>query len=259
MYLYDAVIETAKALQIAHAGTATGGTTSQLQDTALPFRASWFDAGTLIMQAGGLTGLLIGITTSTTTAINFAAQASAPAAGNKYTAIRGLYTLQALKDAINDALLEMSLITQLDETLTVVDGQEEYTLPDGVQNICRVETTTETAAPYGWGRSFYWHEHAGKLIFDSGHLPSTADTQIRLWYNAPHAAVSVYNDIISPYVNPSRLAWAAAFSAASARARLTQNDERMKEFLTLAQSMKLQLAVRFPIYPMSKDPRLAAY
>jgi hypothetical protein len=260
MYLYEALIDTAKLMIGVHGSAATGGTTIQLQDSLLPFRAGWFDGGTLVMQTGTtLLGKIITITTSTATAINFATQAAAPAAGQIYTAIRGTYTAVDIIRAINGALNEIGEVTNLDETLDVVEDQEEYDLPDGVSNVVRVETTTETAAPFRWSRSFNWRVMAGKLMFDVGRVPGTAGSPIRLWYNSPHSDVAAYNDVISSSINPSRLAWSAAFLAVTERAKLQSNDERTKEFLLLAQGMKAQTAQRFPINKMHRDTHISNY
>jgi hypothetical protein len=258
-FLYDAVIETARIISPIHEGIATGGSTTQLLDSLLPYRPNWFDNGTLIVRDGTLDGQFIQITTSTTGAINFSTLAAAPAAGNRYVAIRSQYNRYEIISAINTALLEFGELTYLDSTLTVVADTEEYSLPSGVSHVVRVETTEETASPYGWGRNFNWREGNGKLIFDAGRYPDAVGTKIRVWYNKLHPAVSAYNDTISDKINIMRLAWAAAIYAVMKRNRETTNETQEKEFLATAQGMKAQLAARFPLVRMERDPHLSNY
>ncbi len=84
------------------------------------------------------------------------------AAGDQYALARAHYKRAALIDAVNQALRDAGTLTQIDQTLTVVDGQTEYALPADVGNLVSVLTTSGTSAPYTWTLSYNWMEVTGE-------------------------------------------------------------------------------------------------
>lgn len=262
MILFDALLETAKQLEEVQSGKATGGTAATLIDAWLTSPANWWKGGTLWVHSGAMAGrtlVILGYDAITQT-VSFAEQPGvAIAAGDLYTLARAHYSRAALVQAINTALTEMGNISQSDQTLTVVQDQEEYALPAGVGNLMQVETTTQTAAPFTWSPSYFWREVGRNLIFDQQMAPTAVGAPIRLYYNLPHTEVEADGDLISFLVHPARLAWAAAYYAAVQRSRIVTNDERMKEFLQTALGMKGVMETKFPLRNMTRAVHMARW
>lgn len=97
--------------------------------------------------------------------------------------------------AINIALEEIGNVTKVDETLTVVNDQTEYSLPSGVSNVVRVQIANSSSADYDYTTIFTWRETNGKLYLPD-ELGFDAGNKIRIYYNDTHDAVSNDADTI---------------------------------------------------------------
>lgn len=116
----------------------------------------------------------------------------------------------AIIDAINLALSDIGFVTQVDETLTVVDDQTEYTLPSGVSNVVRVQVASSASADYDYQTLYNWREIGGKLYLPD-EMAHTAGRKIRVYYNAPHDEVDANTDTISDAIPMSLLTTVAAY------------------------------------------------
>lgn len=257
MNLSEVLLLTADLLGLVHRSTATGGTNGSVIDSALNERTNWFADGTIFFLSGDLAGKTAVITGNNGTTITFPAQSSAVKAGDLYAASRGVYNRAQLVSAINLALQDVGQVTQYNQSLTQVDGQSSYTLPAGISNLVRVDIAQNATEPYEWKRSHYWEEIGGALEFDRGKAPTNTGAPLRLWYNAPHEPVNQDSDPISPVIAPMRLAWTAALYAATDRAKLESNDERLGDFIKMAQTESSIMAVRYPIRNYAIDPHLS--
>lgn len=261
MTLFNALHQTARLLEDVHESLATGGTTSTLVDTTLNFNDSWWTGGTLFIHTGALAGRTIKVTgyNNTTKTVSFAAQTSAIVAGVRYSLARAHFDRQLLVDAINAALGELGTVTQINTALLVTADTTDYTLPAGVANLVRVDTTADLVAPITWSNSHFWREDAGSLRFDNGKAPTEVGAAIRVFYNLPHAEVSADADVIALAINPARLAWSAAYYAVLQRSKVVSNDERLKDFLKMAAGNKAALEIQYPVVKMQPTPKLATY
>ncbi len=186
-FLFEAASKTGAA----RIGTATGGTTSTLIDTAREEPADFWQGGTLFVFTGDNADLIeqvyysngseIGINTTLTDAI---------VAGDEYGLVQPKFNLNLLKQAANNAITSDRALNT-DETLVVVADQEAYILPTGVGNVKRVEIANNSAAPYDYEINYYWHEANGKLYFDVDKLPSDVGNKIRVWYMGLRSALAV--------------------------------------------------------------------
>lgn len=112
--------------------------------------------------------------------------------------------------AINAGLTEIGEVTKVDESLSVVANQTEYTLPSGVYDVVRVEVSEDSEAPYDYDRLFNWQEVNGKLYF-KGEINYTAGRTLRVFYNAKHDAIDDAADIINTGIPISLITACAAY------------------------------------------------
>jgi hypothetical protein len=161
-------------------------------------------------------------------------------------------------DAINLALSDIGFVTQVNETLTVVNNQTEYTLPAGVSNVVRVQVASSSSADYDYETQFNWHEINGKLYLPDS-LKYTAGGKIRIYYNAPHSEVTTDASTISDAIPMPMLATMAAYyyeylqfySQANMGAKDTTILDRLLSDKLLAQQ-------RYSVTRMHRDPILGS-
>lgn len=245
---FDIMLGMVDLLRDTYRGTATGGSTTTLVDAAQTAQNDWFNGGTIFFVTGGNAGksAVVSDYANTTTTFTFAAQTAACANGDQYAVVSKFFPRAELMRAINAALGEIGQSVSTNATLTGASGTYTYALPSGVSNIVRVTVDDEI--------NFYWRERNGYIVFDKGKEPSGSFT---LWYIGRHAAVSADANTISADIEPTRLTWLAAYYAALNRMLNRPGDEpQWKAFLELAQMRNAELAARFPVKRMSRDPHL---
>lgn len=190
-FLFEAASKTGAA----RIGTATGGTTSTLVDTAREEQADFWQGGTLFVFSGDNDGLIEPVSYSNGSEIGInKTLAKVIASGNEYGLVQPKFTLNLLKHAANNAITSDKHITT-DESLVVVADQEAYDLPSGVGNVKRVEIAANAASPYEYETNYYWYEANGKLYFDTDQIPSEAGNKIRLWYMGQRTALALTADL----------------------------------------------------------------
>jgi len=190
-------------------GTATAGATTSLTDTVnLIQNNQYWDKGTLWIRTGTHANKVLAITGYLASKFTFASLgATAIAVGNEYSVIRGHYPYQQITSAIRQALNE-TYVESENETL-VGDGTTlEFTLPNGVSNIKRVEIEYPDSGGYQ-PPSHHWREVGGKLRFDFGYAPYD-DNIIHVFYRDAHPALSSYSTAISNEINTDWLEWKSA-------------------------------------------------
>jgi hypothetical protein len=239
--------------------TTAAGTTTTLVDTTRTESNDYFNGGTIFFLSGALAGgtAVPSDYVQATGTFTIPTQSAAPGSGAAYAVVDKKYRREALVAALNMAILQLGPWPQIDESLTVVEGQERYTLPAGVYNVVRVLIATRAASPYEWtGPHRHWRERDGYLYFDDGYLPETENMPIRLYYEAPHARVSADADDVTDEANAELVAVMAAILAAQVRAKLAgQSDgeprQTIEELTPLFQTLRAQHTTR----RMRKDAR----
>ena len=171
------------------------------------------------MRSGLLARKSIEVEQHSRTELGFAVQASAVAVGDLYTVASGeLGPPSMCVWAINQALRALGRMVLFDDTLTVVGGQNEYTLPAGVANVGKIEVGDPTLADPGWvdlGPHFYetneYTTGLGMIRFRTGFLPDTGHDgeKFRLWHRSHHPMLVADNDDVYPGINLERLKWEA--------------------------------------------------
>lgn len=265
MILSAACLRTARLVGRGYAGAATStsaNATTLVDASQKSTTDDYFNGGVIFFLSGANAGLVRTITdyVNSTRTFTFAAVTGNPAAGDRYEVYRDNYNRFELVQAVSQALDEIGTVTQHNDTVVVDVDVDEYDLPAGVYNVVRVEEAANAAAPYGWEARYSWAENANHLIFDPGKAPANDGNLLRIWYNAPHALVVNDSDVISDYINPERLAWAAAYYAAYNRMRVVEGDDpKLKEYIQLAGTRMAEMAVRYPVRLMTPTPRLRGW
>lgn len=243
--------------------TSGAGTTTTLVDTSLTGPDDLWNGGIVFILSGTQAGKTATITdyVKLTGTITFApALAGAPGAGDKYALCGAEFARSELLSALNLALDDLGALPQVNDTLTSVAKQEEYSLPAGVGDVRRVLVAANAADPYDWKEQYYWTELGGKLYFDKAKAPTQGSKKIRLVYLAPSAEVSADADTISDYIPIERIKWTAAVNAIRARYIDVGKDsqtilDRFKE----AQGQADLAARRYPIQLVTRAPHYTGW
>ena len=142
-------------------GTATGGSTTTLVDTARTEVDDYWNNGCIWITSGTYSGnsrSVSDITASSDTVTWTTAFAGNIVAGVTYAICPGLpegFSQSVLRNSINAALAQVYLPAYNVATTTVAN-QMSYTLPSGVDRIRRVEIATSTSSPYGYVPHYHW-------------------------------------------------------------------------------------------------------
>lgn len=257
----ELLLRTAELLRGLRYGTATGGSTTTLVDTAMLEPDDFFNNGTIWFLSGNNIGksAVVSDYSLTSHTFTFATQTAACAAADRYAVLDANYPREALVAALNTALIALGPFDYVDDTLDVVANQEEYTLPAGYNNVKRVQVAAGATAPFQWGTPLrHWKELNGKLHIDYSsvtRLP-TAGTPIRIIAEKQHARVWADADTITDAVRMDRLALEAAYFAAMTRSEYTENSSNDGKD-TLDRLEKLRAMSPAHVLRMCKDPTLA--
>ena len=210
--LLDISLKVAKEVMDVIEGTATGGSTTTLVDTALgAIPDDHFNNGRLWIKSGTHADEIYQVTdfATTTGTVTFAAVTGAIAAGVRYAIARNSYPWDQIVSAIQRAL-DQTWVTGIDSTLAGDGETLEFTLPTGVYNVKRVEFSDTAVTHGGRKNSTHWREtSAGTLRFDYGHAPIDGYT-IHVYYRDQHAELTASTVAISNEINAEWLKWAAA-------------------------------------------------
>jgi hypothetical protein len=173
------------------------------------------------------------------------------AAGDAYLVLTKAWPKSRLVQAIDTALQRQNL-TREDETLAVVSGQVEYTIPTGIENIYRVEHGSDTD---GWKKSLTWREENGYLRF---YADKPESGNIRLSYGGvKHAQVTGDADVVETQVDEDLLVMDALAELHFARAnRKDANPYETASYKRYqAEAERLRARRREP----NPDPRLSGW
>lgn len=243
--LYSATLDLAKILgSVMESTTTAAGTTTTLVDTSFQRNKPPDDAfnyGTLWFISGALAGKTAIVTdwTNLTTTFTFATQSAAPGSGSRYAFLDKDWPRDVLRNAVNAALQTIGGVPDIYTlaTFVTVANQEDYTLPDGVYNVRKVEIATSDTAPYYYHTHYHWMEIDGVIRFKNGYAPTTTGDLIRLTYIVQPGELDDDADTISDYIHPDLLKWTAAVHA------LMWKQPAMGEQVAYIQQ-KLQYAVQ---------------
>ena len=169
-----------------------------------------------------------------------------PEVGDEFLVYKSQFSLGQFLGAINQALHGIYVLKE-DESLSVVDDQDEYTLPAGVSDVRVVELLDaegEFAAEFQ-----HWEEQDGVLRFDT-YIPSTGQAStLRLKYVGAHDRIDELSDVVS--IHPERLLWEAANHLMIQQSRNGHQDKQMEVFwMGLERNLRMarsKYPVRLPV------------
>jgi len=257
--LAELTLELAKIIvPVQESVASANGTTVTLIDTLYTRGDNYFKNGEVWFLSGvnaGKIALCTGYVKSTGT-ITFSPAVTATVAGDRYAAVTGRYKFINLVKAINQIIGTLGKVRTENTDLITVDGQEEYDLPEGVRNLCKVEIAQNDVSPMAYYEHLRWDEVPSEfpvLRLASQYLPLGGYT-MRLTYNAAPVALVSYDDEISDYIPIERVIWPAAVAFIRALFQDLRvmpavtvslyNEAKMMETKVTAQP--LPLAVRSP-------------
>jgi hypothetical protein len=253
--LAEAILALSKVLQNTIEGTATGGSTTTLEDALRKEAEDYYDGGTLWFLSGSLSGKTAVVMDWVPTRFTVLTQTAAVAAGVSYAAAGGEFPKWLMVQKINEAY-ELLAIPQTNETLITVAYQESYTLPAGVYNVKRVEVAGSSASPYYYGVSLNWYELNGKIYFDTGSEPIEDAYPIRLSYLPRLADLSSDTDVLNDQVPLEALKWHAAVLCYRWLLGKYRDDRPDK---IRGYNDALLQAARYPMTDLSRDPHLSGW
>jgi hypothetical protein len=210
--LFDSLLELARLVTDVYEGTATGGDTNTLLDTANTKTATYYDDGCLWLKL--TTKVSKKITTHAVGSIDFTpAQVGAIAAGNGYAAAP--MPRYVLIQALNRALQDIGPFPY-QGTDTAVADQQDYDSDDDTiytREIIGVEIATSTSSPYYYQPHYRWDQlYVGSkltLRFDEDTQPDDV-YPMRITYLDTHPELDTDDDTIHPQIDLQRLLWEAA-------------------------------------------------
>lgn len=234
-------------------GTATGGSTTTLLDTARTEPDDYFNGGIILFRSGNNANKYAKITdfALSTGTFTFATQSLACAATNAYTAGGPRFPQDTIIMAINMALNEIKYM-EVDETVVVVADQEEYTLPAGVGDV-RVVQYGEAGS---WKLSTSWTEENGQLFF----LNPPTDGTMRIHYVKRHAELTSATSTIvaaAERMIDRIIAKAAMYSYQWAIRRAKGVDPELSELYNYWAAEENRLHAVQPFRLLPKTPLLA--
>lgn len=251
------MLEVARLTGEVYESTATGGSTTTLEDSNMDQPAEHFEGGTLWLLSGDNEGVVTRVLEHGEDSLKIATQDNAVADGDQYAVSPNYIHLELLKQACLWALRNLGKLMKSDTSLTVVEDQEEYTLPDGVSDIRRVELATNSTAPYTYERHYAWREMGGTLVFHPDRIPDTDEGNlIRLWYAGYHAEIDTDEDLEIPV---ALMKWEAAAFIWRNILQRTGNDDKMAGQMLNEANVNAAAARRSMRQPIPRDPHLAVY
>jgi hypothetical protein len=263
--LFDVTLAIAKNIDEVYEGAATAvGTSTTLIDTDNPQAEDYYNEGTIWFKSGNLADYSARITDYDEANKKYTFEEvlalKSTAQDDKYAVLNAIVPRRILIQAVNVALEEMGEVGNVDESLTTVTNQVEYSLPTGVRNIKKVRVATATSEPYGWDKSYQWDEYDDKLVFDENNIPGSDGYIIQLFYNAPHAALDSDGDTINGRIPVVWLRWEAAVHAFKIMYGDSPSNPVVVDKLSLALKQQAEMRARYMgRLTYKKEPRVSSY
>ncbi len=261
--LQKAALDLLEVLTAFRKGSATGGSATTLQDTAITFPSGFFLGGPIFFKTGGKAGLSAEVTVDalgpprTLTFVD--PGGTAIVAGDKYVAASSDFTRGDLFDAINRTLRDLGALVQLsDGQVLIVADQYDYdlsALSPPVHNVLQVHESTLQQAPWDYEPHHHYREDGNSLRFDHGWLPDVG-AKLRIYWQGDFTDLELDTATIPVYVRPAWLKWAAAvYACLSMFERKGRDDKHLMDVYKIASAEKSRYSPLFPAAEMQWSPR----
>ena len=239
--LFDLTYQLATELGILEESTATGGSTTTLDDDVMRTEVDdYWNQGTvwILADSAGSATLPVGQYAvisdfdATNDRCTIGTVTNGPASGDTYAIAHKLFLLGDLITAINRAIRDVGPIPTTDTTtIDTAAAQTEYDLPIAANTDLLevwVETKLDDTNDYQWAKRRDWYIQrtavgtADLLVFPE-QPPYPRD--VKLVYLAPHVKLSAYTDKLSESVPYERVIYKAAVHALNNFRMKTRNDD----------------------------------
>jgi hypothetical protein len=207
MKLWEALLRAARAVDDVYEGEASSGSPTYITDTSMTQQSGYYTNGTVVISSGSMAGTVEKITQHTANKLTFNSIGTAPAVGDRFTAITKDFTASAIRSAIYEALSGIET-PHVDKTHAATDG--ECTLTD-VSNVRRVLVDDQP--------NHFWKEINGTLVFDDG-----ATGALEIWYMAQPAKPEEWTDELDAPVDPEWITWATVVNLLRKRVQSLKKD-----------------------------------
>lgn len=264
--LFDLTHQLARLLGVVTEGAATGGSTTTIVDTVERTEAddfwnlgtAWilYDAGGAGAAPQGEYSVISDFTASSDTITLRSTLSAAVAAGDRYAVAGIRYPLQLLSQKINEVLTTIPIQKDDITTITIADGQTEYSLPSDVWDLKEVWAQTNTddsndTRPeklYDWDMQKSATGTANKLVL--GRQFST-DTILKLVYLTDHQVLRSASDKLDTTIHVNRVLYDAAVRCLLwYKTKVGDSDTSVNDLLNLYQGMAADMNNRFAVsYP----------
>lgn len=223
--LFDLIVRIQTELGTLRTGNATGGSTSTLIDTnglKLSENDYWNEGSLFILSDASYSSTDISKTFyeitdfsyETKTVSLYSSASEAIASGDYYGIATRRYPLAMLIQKVNNVLMLDGDIPVEDNSLTTVEGQLVYTLPEAVSvrdlrqvNVSTNKSSTATTAPY-WRPVVNWTvepETAGTAGYLVLQYPLPAGYTLQLFYAKEHSEMRYATDYLHDAIHPDRV------------------------------------------------------
>lgn len=201
--------------------TSAPGNGTQIVDTVnlVTFPNDNFNGGTVWIISGANAGRSRAVTdfeTTPTCRLTCAAFPSNIASGVSFEAATSDFVeYRDLRQAVNNALMEVGMVISKDDTLEIIDDKLIYTLPSGVSHVLDIYTVTNLGEVDEYEEiNNHWKEENGSLIFEKDREPNTLDGEvIRIKYEGFHADLIDDTDTLNTQIDPEYLIYLSARQA----------------------------------------------
>ncbi len=273
--LSDLTYLTALQLGVITEGTATGGSTSTIQDSVdRPEEddddwnggTAWirYDAGGAGAAPQGEYAVISDFTSVGGVITIRGTFTVAVAVGDQYAIAKPRYSLQILIQCVNMALNRLGEILIWDSaTITTADNQTEYTLPSMVTKESLkevyIQINDDDSDDNRWRLIYNWRVKeptAGTGTAKTLILPEQYPSgyAIGLSYTSKHPPMRIYTDKLNESVSPERIYFAAAYEALIKKRR--NLDAITADKIVRAQQDMLIAERDYPISIPAKTPRI---
>ena len=261
--LHDLTYQVAREVTTVREGTATGGSTTTIVDTARGEPNDFWNGGTawILYDGGGLGVAPEGefsiisdfaqsaggtVTTSTLTA--------AVASGDRYALTSKRFPLDVLTQCVNRALYDMGKVPTTDiTTIDSATNQTEYDLPIAANLDLRqvfIEAVTDDDDDHRWQKQYNWYVQrtaigTADLLVLPYQWPSSRD--IKIVYVAPHAELYAYSDKLSESIPPERVVYKAAFHALKWYSTRNPNNKAAMDDMDRYEKIAIKYEMEKPI------------
>lgn len=259
--LKDIVSDVYGRMGLLHSGTATGGSTTTVVDSALGGKQDdWKNAVVMVDYDAGGAGAapegeykLCSAYAALTGTLTTAAFSSGVAAGDLYSVASPSVPLAKLVSLINRRLASFGDIPAVDTSLSFSTGASVYTLPAAARG-GRLKQVWAAGSSDSDDPALYqredWTPYGTSQIIFTG--PIDSGQTLHLFYIGAHSRLGAYGDTLSPFVHIDRVAsdvayWATRLYIAQGRGASKEMEKQLQMLFNDAETSEKKHKIWLPM------------